>query len=145
MKGRLDKAQTFLMHMYRAEVGKLATYRTRLDATTKWALTVLALFLTLLWNDESPRPEIMPILICILYAFCWIEARRFRSFLHTNYVVTLLKSGFYAEIIGLGGVRRGWLRELNDIITLPRDCKRAKELRTTTPSASFLNRFHKSY
>jgi len=49
----IGSAMTFVMHMYRAEVGKLAVYRTRLDAPTSWALTVFSLGLSILFTTSQ--------------------------------------------------------------------------------------------
>src|SRR5262249_1539290 len=44
---RLDPgALQALIHLYRAEVGRMVTYRQRLDTTTNWAITLSALVTT---------------------------------------------------------------------------------------------------
>jgi len=95
----IGSAMTFVMHMYRAEVGKLAVYRTRLDGPTSWALTVFSVGLSLLFTT-SQSYAIVPVLIIVLVFFNLLEARRYRVFRTTHYRTRLLERGFYAEALG---------------------------------------------
>jgi uncharacterized membrane protein len=69
-----------LAHLYRAEMYRSKVWRTRLDATTNWAvaLTGIALSITFSNAANSPMPIILAGLIVLI--FLSIEARRYRYF-----------------------------------------------------------------
>eukprot|EP00472_Partenskyella_glossopodia_P013168 CAMPEP_0197527154 /NCGR_PEP_ID=MMETSP1318-20131121/20515_1 /TAXON_ID=552666 /ORGANISM="Partenskyella glossopodia, Strain RCC365" /LENGTH=251 /DNA_ID=CAMNT_0043081649 /DNA_START=83 /DNA_END=835 /DNA_ORIENTATION=+ len=109
----INQAATLLMHMYRAEVGRLTTYRTRVDHTTQWALSLLPIFIGFGFttSDNAVIMSIYPILIAVLLGFCRLEARRYRHFLITHQRARLLETGFYPECLGLE-YKKGWVKEL---------------------------------
>jgi uncharacterized membrane protein len=69
-----------LAHLYRGEVYRSTVWRTRLDATTNWAVvaTGLALSLTFSTPEASPLPLVLVGLLIAL--FLSVEARRYRFF-----------------------------------------------------------------
>ena len=139
------RVTTLMMHMYRAEVGKLAIYRTRLDTTTTWGLTVLAVFLSiLLGRTDDMAPELPPLLVAILCYFCLIEARRYLTFLQSQRRVRLLEKGFYVEATGLGGARKGWLADVHRSL-LENEGVNDEEGDWALRSEAFFDRFRKSY
>ncbi|GAB5360871.1 hypothetical protein AAMO2058_000664700 [Amorphochlora amoebiformis] len=130
-----DKASTMIMHMYRAEIGKLTIYRTRLDRTTSWALTLLTILLSVLFTT-SGGTAVAPLLFVVLLAFCYLEGRRYRIFLATHDRCRILETGFYAEIIGLE-YEKDWVNRLHSSLL--------DEGFTTTKITAFCNRFYRSY
>ena len=69
-----------LAHLYRGELYRSTVWRTRLDATTNWAVvaTGLALSLTFSSPEASPLPLLLVGLLIAL--FLAVEARRYRYF-----------------------------------------------------------------
>jgi uncharacterized membrane protein len=69
-----------LAHLYRGEVYRSTVWRTRLDATTNWAVvaTGIALSLTFSSPEASPLPLVLVGLLIAL--FLSVEARRYRFF-----------------------------------------------------------------
>mmetsp|Transcript_30279 Transcript_30279/g.58333 ORF Transcript_30279/g.58333 Transcript_30279/m.58333 type:complete len:271 (-) Transcript_30279:283-1095(-) len=132
------QCNTFIMHMYRAETQKLATYRTRLDRPTQWALTVLALLISILFDSKDPTTitGTVPLLVIVFLVFCNLEARRFRIFLATHYRTRLLETGFYAEFIGLEH-DENWVHKLHSSLW--------DEGFPISQSSAFNNRWYRSY
>ena len=69
-----------MIHLYRAEVGRMVTYRQRLDTTTNWAITSSALVTTFsLGNATIPHAAFL-FLMFVNAFFLVVEARRFRVY-----------------------------------------------------------------
>jgi uncharacterized membrane protein len=107
-----------LVHLYRAEVGRLTTYRTRLDTTTNWAITTTALVCTFtLGNPQNPQAAFL-VLMLTNYFFLHLEARRFRAYETSRHRVQLLEHFFYAEVLGATPNPR-WIRQLLEALQNP--------------------------
>src|SRR5947209_3302853 len=62
---RSAMADTALIHLYRAEIGRLTAYRARLDTTTSWAITTSALVATFtLGNPQNPPAAFLVLMLC---------------------------------------------------------------------------------
>src|SRR5919205_39808 len=72
-----NEFNTAMVHLYRGEVGRANTWRTRLDGTTNWA--VLTTGATLSFAFSSPtNTHVMILLNSLLIGFfLFIEARRY--------------------------------------------------------------------
>lgn len=69
-----------IAHLYRGEVYRSTIWRTRLDATTNWAVATLGLALSVSYSspDASPLPLLLVGLLCVVFLI--FEARRYRYF-----------------------------------------------------------------
>ena len=69
-----------LAHLYRGEMYRSKVWRTRLDATTNWAVvtTGVAISVTFSNAENSPLPLVLVVLLDLV--FLAIEARRYRYF-----------------------------------------------------------------
>ena len=69
-----------LAHLYRGEMYRSKVWRTRLDATTNWAVvtTGVAISVTFSSAENSPLPLVLVVLLDLV--FLAIEARRYRYF-----------------------------------------------------------------
>jgi len=108
----LDSGQlNALIHLYRAEVGRMTTYRQRLDTTTNWSITSSALVTTFsLGNTLIPHEAFLFLMVINLF-FLTVEARRFKVYEAARYRVLLLEHYFYPEVLG-EGTPRDWRRAL---------------------------------
>jgi uncharacterized membrane protein len=101
---------TALSHLYRGEVYRSTVWRTRLDATTNWAVvaTGLALSLTFSGPEASPLPLILVGLLVAL--FVSVEARRYRFFDFWRVRAHILELQFFGPMLRGEGVRvdNGW-------------------------------------
>ena len=99
-----------LAHLYRGELYRSTVWRTRLDATTNWAVVTTGIALSLAFSsaDASPLPLV---LVGLLFAvFLTIEARRYRFFDFWRIRAHILEVHFFGPILLGQGVRldNGW-------------------------------------
>lgn len=94
-----------IAHLYRGEVYRSTVWRTRLDATTNWAViaTGLALSLTFSSAQASPLPLVLVGLLVAL--FLAVEARRYRFFDFWRVRAHVLELHFFGPILRGDGPR----------------------------------------
>ena len=71
---------TALSHLYRGELYRSTVSRTRLDATTNWAVVTTGLALSLTFSSETASPLPLVLVGLLVAVFLLIEARRYRFF-----------------------------------------------------------------
>jgi uncharacterized membrane protein len=115
----LDSGQvTAMVHLYRGEVGRMATYRQRLDTTTNWSITSSALVTTFsLGNANIPHEAFLFMMLINLF-FLVVEARRFKVYEAARYRVLLLERYFYPEVLGERSAR-DWQPALIEALRTP--------------------------
>jgi uncharacterized membrane protein len=107
-----------LIHLYRAEVGRMTAYRQRLDTSTNWAITSSALVTTFsLGNAQIPHAAFLFLMFVNLF-FLLVEARRFRVYEAARFRVLLLERYFYPEAIG-ESAGSGWRQALLESLRTP--------------------------
>ena len=98
-EGLSSGALNGLVHLYRAEVGRMTTYRQRLDTTTNWAVTSSALVTTFsLGNNQISHAAFLFLMFLDVF-FLVVEARRFRVYEAARFRVLLLERYFYPEVL----------------------------------------------
>jgi uncharacterized membrane protein len=107
-----------LVHLYRAEVGRMVTYRQRLDTTTNWAITSSALVTTFAMGNALIPHSAFLFLLFIDSFFLLVEARRFSAYEAARFRVLLLERYFYPELAG-ERVRPDWMRSLIEALRAP--------------------------
>ncbi len=91
-----------LAHVYRGEVYRSTTWRTRLDATTNWAVVTLGIGVSVTFSsaEASPLPLILAGLIALFLLM--LEGRRYRYFnvwrararwMETHLIAPMLEDG----------------------------------------------------
>jgi uncharacterized membrane protein len=105
---------TALVHLYRGEVSRANTWRSRLDGTTNWA--VLTTGATLSFAFSSPgNTHVMILINSLLIAFfLWLEARRYRYYDLWRARIRLMETEFFADLLvpqDVGETEEHW-REL---------------------------------
>ena len=106
------------IHLYRAEVGRMTSYRTRLDTTTNWAVGTTAAILSFaLGNPDVPHFAFW-VALALNAVFLWIESRRYRSYAIIRERVRLIEKGFYARVLG-AQAEEGWELALTRSLTRP--------------------------
>jgi uncharacterized membrane protein len=108
---RSTNAVNALIHLYRAEVGRMTTYRRRLDTTTNWAVTSTAIVASFAFDRPEHSHASFLFLMFINYFFLHLEARRFRAYEASRYRVRLIERYFYREVLG-HEVSPGWTEHL---------------------------------
>jgi uncharacterized membrane protein len=107
-----------LVHLYRAEVGKLTAFRTRLDTTTSWSVTTSALVCTFALGNSSISHATFIFLMFVLFFFLQLEARRFEAYEASRYRVVMLERFFYPGLLGYR-VAPKWLDQLTEALRSP--------------------------
>jgi len=98
---RLEPAHftTAMVHFYRAEVTRANTWRTRLDATTNWAVITAGAALTFVFGaPQNPHFMLLLVLLLVL-TFLHIEARRYQYYVLWAYRVHLMETDFFAAML----------------------------------------------
>ncbi len=118
----LDPAHftTAMVHFYRGELTRSNTWRTRLDATTNWAVVSAGAALTFAFGSPQ-NPHFMLLLVLILVlTFLYIEARRYQYYVLWAYRVHLMETDFFAAMLAPPfRPAADWAAHLTDSLTQP--------------------------
>jgi uncharacterized membrane protein len=111
-----------LAHLYRGEMYRSKVWRTRLDATTNWAVATTGIALSVAFSNPTNSPLPLVLVALMGLVFLAIEARRYRYFDIWRTRVRLMEVSIYVPLLRLEGVRvdNGW----NE--TLARDYERLR-------------------
>ena len=71
---------TVVAHFHRAEIGRMAGWRDRVDRTSNWAITVVAAMLSLSLSSPTAHHGVLLFAMLLVLLLLWIEARRYRFF-----------------------------------------------------------------
>jgi len=97
---RFDNAYvTAMSHFYRGELGRIMSWRSRLDPTTNWAITSTSTIFTVAFSIESVPHIIFFFNIAIVSIMLWIEARRYRFYDAFRARVRMLEAHFLVPIV----------------------------------------------
>jgi len=93
-----------LAHLYRAEVYRSTIWRTRLDATTNWAVVTLGIALSITF--AAPEASALPLVLVgvLLLFFLMVEARRYRFFNVWRARCRWMETHFYAPMLHDGNL-----------------------------------------
>lgn len=106
-----------LAHLYRGEVFRSTSWRTRLDTTTNWAVVVTGLALSISFSSSESTPLPLILVGLLVAVFLFLEARRYRYFNVWRARARLMEKEFYVPILK-GGEQE---RELDWRTLLARD------------------------
>lgn len=111
---------TVLVHFYRGELARSDVWRTRLDATTNWALTTAAAVVSLSFSSPAASHVILLAGDFLVWTFLLLEARRYRYYDLWIRRVRLLEEGFLLPTLREEPLDPDVLAELADVIAHPR-------------------------
>jgi uncharacterized membrane protein len=103
-------------HLYRGEVDRAVNWRTRLDATTNWAVTIIAGIIAYAFSSGDVSHAILLVAMVIAVVFLLIEARRFRRYDIWRSRVRSLQENLFANALdpSAGVEQRDWRRQLSE-------------------------------
>jgi uncharacterized membrane protein len=90
---------TAMVHLYRGELARSSTWRTRLDATTNWAVVTVGASLTFVFGSPSNPHYVLLLVFVLLFTFLYIEARRYQYYVLWAYRVHLMETDFFAAML----------------------------------------------
>jgi uncharacterized membrane protein len=98
---RLDPPHftTAMVHLYRGEVARANTWRRRLDVTTNWAVVTAGAALTFVFGASQNPHFVLLLVLLLVIAFLYIEARRYRYYVLWSYRVHLMETDFLAAML----------------------------------------------
>ncbi|WP_053948594.1 DUF2270 domain-containing protein [Halolamina sediminis] len=103
---------SLMAHTYRGELGRMTSWRTRIDRTTNWAVVVTATLLTWAFSTDSRPHYILLVGIVMVTIFLWIEVRRYRVYDIWRSRVRLLEENVFANALDPEGVEQSSWRQL---------------------------------
>lgn len=109
-----------MVHLYRAEVARGDAWRSRLDATTNWALTTTAAVVSFGLGSASASHAVMLVGMYLVLNFLFIESGRYRNWDVYLRRVRLLEVGFYLPLLRDEPFDGQRLRELAIMLDTPR-------------------------
>ena len=95
---RSSEFTTAMAHFFRAEVQRANVWRTRLDATTNWAVVATGAALTIAFSQNSHHGVIL-LNTLLITLFLYIEARRYRYYELWSSRIRLMETDFYAAML----------------------------------------------
>jgi uncharacterized membrane protein len=108
-----------LIHLYRGELGRMTTYRVRLDMTTNWAVGSTAAIVTFGLGSSQLPHSVFALAFFLDTIFVWMEAQRFRSYEIIRRRVRLLEQGFYARLLEGESIEGDWRQQLAQSLREP--------------------------
>jgi uncharacterized membrane protein len=87
-----------MAHFHRAEMGRMAGWRDRIDRTTNWAITVVAGMLSVSLSTPTAHHGVLLFAMLLVQLLLSIEARRYRFFDVYRARVRQLERNYFAHI-----------------------------------------------
>ena len=88
-----------IIHYYRGEIGRMTSWRDRIDRTTNWSMTVVAGLLSVSLSTPSSHHGVVLFAMLLVSVFLLIEARRYRFFDVYRARVRQLERHYFAQAL----------------------------------------------
>jgi len=88
-----------MVHLYRGEMQRANTWRTRLDSTTNWAVVTTGAALPFVFGGANIPHFVVLLVIFLVLTFLYIEARRYRYYVLWAYRSHLMETDFFAAML----------------------------------------------
>ncbi len=119
-KMRPAEFNTAWVHYYRAEIQRSNTWRTRLDATTNWAVLTTGAAVSFALSNPDSNYGVILLDTLLITLFLWIEARRYRYYELWSYRARLLETNFFAAmLVPPFEPQQGWAEALSKSLLQP--------------------------
>jgi len=110
-----------LAHFHRAEMGRMAGWRDRIDRTSNWAITVVAAMLSVSLSTPTAHHGVLLFAMLLVLLLLSIEARRYRFFDVYRARVRQLERHYFSPLFAPGEERSGdWAHLLSQGLLKPR-------------------------
>lgn len=112
---------TVLAHYHRAEIGRMAGWRDRIDRTSNWAITAVAAMLSLSLSTSSAHHGVLLFAMLLVLLLLLIESRRYRFFDVYRGRVRLIERFYFAPMFMAARVTdEHWAQILGQDLREPR-------------------------
>jgi uncharacterized membrane protein len=112
---------TAMVHIYRGELGRSNVWRTRLDATTNWAVVTAGAAITFAFGTPEHSHVVLLLVAALVLLFLFIEARRYRYYELWTHRVRMMETHFFSNLFRPEGEDdEGWQQRLVDSLRRPR-------------------------
>jgi uncharacterized membrane protein len=109
-----------LAHFHRAEIGRMAGWRDRIDRTSNWAITVVAAMLSVSLSTPTAHHGVLLFAMLLVLLLLSIEARRYRFFDVYRARVRQFERHYFSQILAPGDESsRDWARLLGQDLRKP--------------------------
>ncbi|WP_105382177.1 DUF2270 domain-containing protein [Neorhizobium alkalisoli] len=88
-----------IIHYYRGEMGRMASWRDRIDRTSNWAITMVAGLLSVSLSTSSSHHGVVLFAMLLISLMLLIEARRYRFFDVYRARVRKLERHYFAQAL----------------------------------------------
>ena len=88
-----------MVHYYRAEIHRSNIWRTRLDATTNWAVVATGAAISFALAAPENHYAVIILNTLLVTLFVWIEARRYRYYELWAHRTRLMETDFFAAML----------------------------------------------
>lgn len=107
---------TSMAHLYRGEMSRMTVWRTRLDATSQWAIILTTAMTTFALGTSNAPHFIMLLGLTLIAIFMVIEGRRYQHFHHSKRRIALIERDYFAPQLARCTCRPDWAERLaNDL------------------------------
>src|SRR3954453_13286323 len=96
---RPSEVNTAIVHLYRAEITRANSWRSRLDVTTNWALLSTGAAISFAFGQQVTHHSVIILNTLLITLFLSIEARRYRYYELWSYRVRVIEADFYAALL----------------------------------------------
>lgn len=110
---------TVMAHIFRGEISRSDTWRTRLDTTMNWAITTTGAVLSFAFGTTSSSHVVILVGFWLVTMFLLLEARRYRYYDLWNRRVRLIEAGYWAPMVRKEPVDPDSMRELASDMSRP--------------------------
>ncbi|WP_117191279.1 DUF2270 domain-containing protein [Rhizobium terrae] len=88
-----------IIHYYRGEIGRMTSWRDRIDRTSNWAITVVAALLSVSLSTPTSHHGVVLFAMLLVSLLLLIEARRYRFFDVYRARVRKLERHYFAQAL----------------------------------------------
>ncbi len=88
-----------MIHLFRGEIQRSNTWRTRLDSTTNWAIVATAAAISFAFTEAGGNHIVLILSSLILTILLYIESRRYRYYELWSSRVRLMETDFFATML----------------------------------------------
>jgi len=109
------EATNAIVHYYRAEMGRMTSWRDRLDQTSNWAITVVAALLSVSLATPTAHHGVLIFAMLLVSLLLGVEARRYRFYDVYRMRVRQFERHYFGQLFGgsaQGGGSEPWLEML---------------------------------